>query len=60
HDGDITPDVLKRAVIHGSAVASFTVEEFSLDRLRRLTRAEVERRYWEFTRLTYFDDVVRD
>jgi sugar/nucleoside kinase (ribokinase family) len=49
HDGDITPAVLKKAVVHGSAVASFTVEEFSLDRLRRLTRAEVEQQYWEFT-----------
>lgn len=55
HGGEITPALLRRAVIHGSAVASFTVEEFSVDRLRRLTPAEIEQRYREFQRFTHFE-----
>jgi sugar/nucleoside kinase (ribokinase family) len=61
HEGEITASVLRKAIIHGSAVASFTVEEFSVERLRRLTRAELEQRYREFRRFTHFDDeVMRD
>lgn len=56
HDGAITPSLLHRAIIHGSAVASFTVEAFGVDRLRGLTRAEVEQRYREFRRFTHFED----
>lgn len=56
HRGEITPAVLRKAIVHGSAVASFTVEEFSVDRLRRLTRAEVEQRYREFRRFTHFEE----
>ncbi len=55
HEGPITPAVLHKAVIHGSAVASFTVEEFGVERLKRLTRADVERRYQEFIRFTHFE-----
>jgi hypothetical protein len=44
--------------VHGSAVASFTVEQFSVDRLRRLTRAELEARYREFRNFTHFEDEV--
>jgi sugar/nucleoside kinase (ribokinase family) len=56
HEGEITPAVLRRAVVHGSAVASFTVEEFGVERLKRLTRVEVERRYREFRRFTLFEE----
>lgn len=56
HQGEITPAVLRKAIVHGSAVASFTVEEFGVDRLRRLTRAEVEQRYREFRRFTHFEE----
>jgi sugar/nucleoside kinase (ribokinase family) len=60
HQGEISPAVLKKAIIHGSAVASFTVEEFSVDRLRRLTRAELEQRYREFRDFTHFEEGERD
>jgi sugar/nucleoside kinase (ribokinase family) len=53
--GRTDADALKRAVIHGSAVASFTVEAFSLDRLRTLTLADVEARYREFRYFTAFE-----
>ncbi|WP_224248250.1 PfkB family carbohydrate kinase [Hyalangium gracile] len=51
------PDVLRRAMVMGSVMASFTVERFSLDRLRDLTRQEIHRRFSEFKRLTHFDDL---
>jgi len=55
---DLTTGALRRGVIHGSAVASFTVERFSLDRLRTLTPGEVSRRVTEFRRLTHFEDAI--
>jgi len=52
--GELTTDSLRRAMIYGSVLASFCVERFSLDRLRDLTRAEVDARFAEFRRLTAF------
>lgn len=54
--GDLSPAALRRAVIHGAAVASFTVERFSLDRLRSLTAEEVRGRVAQMRRLTHFDE----
>jgi sugar/nucleoside kinase (ribokinase family) len=48
---------LRRAVIMGSTLASFCVEAFSLDRLVRLTRTEIEERYRLFRRLTSFESL---
>jgi len=45
---------LRRAVIYGSVLASFNVEGFSLDRLRTLSRDEIEDRFVSFKRLTQF------
>jgi sugar/nucleoside kinase (ribokinase family) len=55
--GDLSAEQLRRAVVYGSAVASFTVERFSVDRLRDLSRAEIDERYREFRRLTLFESV---
>jgi sugar/nucleoside kinase (ribokinase family) len=52
---DLGFDSLKRATVHGSAVASFTVEDFSVGRLRHPPRAEVEGRYREFRQFTHFE-----
>jgi len=41
-------------MIYGSVLASFCVERFSLDRLRALSRAEVDARFEDFRRLTRF------
>lgn len=49
--------VLRRAVIMGSALASFCVEAFSLDRLLRLTRQEIDDRFRLFKRLTHFEAI---
>lgn len=46
---------LKRAVIHGSAMASFCVEEFSLNRLKVLTEEELNHRLKAFVDLVQFD-----
>jgi sugar/nucleoside kinase (ribokinase family) len=50
-------DVLRRAVVMGSALASFCVEAFSLDRLLRLTRPEIDERFRLFKRLTHFEPI---
>jgi sugar/nucleoside kinase (ribokinase family) len=55
--GRARDDVLRRAVIMGSTLASFCVEAFSLDRLLRLTRAEIDERFRLFKRLTHFEDI---
>ena len=46
---------LRRAIVVGSTLASYCVEAFSLDRLRTLTRPEIEARYKAFLDLTRFD-----
>jgi sugar/nucleoside kinase (ribokinase family) len=46
---------LRRAIIYGSVMASFNVEEFSCDRLRRLTPEEIRARFREFKEFTHFD-----
>jgi sugar/nucleoside kinase (ribokinase family) len=48
---------LRRAIVFGSVLASFTVEKFSLDRLREISIADVHERYQDFRALTHFDDV---
>lgn len=56
--GDVTPEDLRRAVIHGSALGSFAVEKFSVDRLRNLTSGEVLERVRAFRDLTAFDHLA--
>jgi sugar/nucleoside kinase (ribokinase family) len=48
---------LRRAVIFGSVMGSFCVEDFGTRRLERLTFEEVLGRYGEMKRLTHFEDV---
>ncbi len=55
-EGDsVDPAALRRAMAYGSVVASFGVEAFSLDRLQRLTRAEIDGRLAEFRELIRLD-----
>ena len=53
--GDLTAESLRQAVVHGSVVASFTVEDFSIDRLRDLTMEDIQARYDQFRRMTHFE-----
>lgn len=55
--GDIDDDAMRRAIIYGSVLASFNVESFSLDRLREISRKDIDARYREFKMLTHFGDV---
>ncbi|NTX06740.1 sugar kinase [Myxococcus sp. CA051A] len=54
---DIDSTVLRRAMVMGSVMASFTVEKFSLERLREVTHPEIRARFAEFRKLTHFDDL---
>lgn len=55
--GDTCDASLARAIIYGSTLASFAVEDFSIDRLLSLTQAEISGRFRQFKRLTHFDEV---
>jgi sugar/nucleoside kinase (ribokinase family) len=48
------PEALRRAMVVGSVLASFAVEQFSLDRLRSLTAGEIRARYDAVRRLGDF------
>lgn len=54
---NITEENIRRAIIYGSVMASFNVEAFSLERLHTLKPAEIKERYYEFRRLTQFEDI---
>ncbi len=53
--GDLSEAGLRRALVYGSVMASFAVEEFGLGRLLRLTPKEIETRFNEFKSMTHFD-----
>ncbi len=46
---------LRRAIVYGSVMASFNVEEFSCDRLRRLTPDEIRERFLQFKEFSHFE-----
>jgi len=48
----VDSSAMRRALVYGSVIASFAVEDFSLNRLTRLTRDEIDRRYEAFGDLT--------
>ena len=54
---DVGPQAVRRAMFYGSVMASFCVEDYSLDRLRSLSDGEIEGRYRAFRDLTHFEDV---
>jgi sugar/nucleoside kinase (ribokinase family) len=54
HDRFDAP-TLRKAVVLGSILASFAVEEFSLERLRHLAGKEIKERFMQFKALTHFD-----
>jgi sugar/nucleoside kinase (ribokinase family) len=52
---DISFDNMKRAIIYGSALASFCVEKFGTEKLLSLTNDDIENRVMEFQKLTRFE-----
>ncbi|MCB9296517.1 MAG: bifunctional hydroxymethylpyrimidine kinase/phosphomethylpyrimidine kinase [Lewinellaceae bacterium] len=53
--GDLSFENMKRAVIYGSAMASFCVEKFSIERLKGLSNKEIRERIAAFVELVNFD-----
>ena len=55
HSQEINFENMKRAVIYGSAMASFCVEEFGPERLLNLDRKAIHERVMQFIDLTQFE-----
>lgn len=51
---DFSPQALKLAMAYGIVVASFTVEDFSVDRLLKIRRADIEARLDEYRKMLMF------
>jgi sugar/nucleoside kinase (ribokinase family) len=49
--------ILRRAMTYGSTLASFNVEQFGTERVRALTREEIDERYEQFRRMTAIEEV---
>jgi sugar/nucleoside kinase (ribokinase family) len=52
---NLSDETIRKATVFGSVMASFTVEDFSLNRLRKLSWSEVEDRFRRFQTLTAFE-----
>ena len=48
---------MRRAMIFGSVMASFNVEEFGTNRVRRLTHEEINQRFKAFKQMTHFEEI---
>jgi len=48
---------MRRAMIFGSVMASFNVEEFGTERASRLTPSEINQRFRTFKQMTYFEEI---
>ncbi len=53
--GEVTFAHLRKAVVHGSVLASFNVEKFSLERMRTLAQTDVQQRYESFRLFSHFE-----
>ena len=58
--GDLSDANMRRAVIYGSAMGSFAVEKFSIERLMTVTRPELDARLHAFKQLVAFDEDVSE
>ena len=54
--GDLSDENLRRAVVYGSAMGSFAVERFSVQRLLEITSADIAARVADFRRLVAFEE----
>jgi len=55
--GDLSPTTIRTAMIMGSVMGSFAVEQFSVDGLRDLSAARIQQRFDEMTELVHFERV---
>jgi sugar/nucleoside kinase (ribokinase family) len=54
-NGEISREVLKKAMFYGGVMGSFAVEKFGTERLQKLTRDEIEARFERFRQLSHLD-----
>jgi cytidine kinase len=54
---EITEDALRRAMVYGSVMASFNVEEFGTERVDRLSYEEINERFRNYKRMTHFEEI---
>lgn len=52
--GDVSPASIKTALAYGTVAASFCVEDFSLERMKRIDRGDLDRRVEEYRRMLQF------
>ena len=52
---EVTFEMLKKAVVYGSVLASYNVEAFSLERLKTVDAAQIESRYQLFRQIAQFE-----
>lgn len=57
---DVSFENMKRAIIYGSAMASFCVEKFGTERLVNLSQKEINQRVQQFKNLSQFDIIVAE
>lgn len=55
--GEVSSETIKQAVVMGSVMASFNVEDFSINRLKHLKYEEIKERYTAFKRCYEFKDI---
>jgi sugar/nucleoside kinase (ribokinase family) len=53
--GELSREVLKRALFYGGVMGSFAVERFGTERLQSLTREEIDERFQIFRELTHLE-----
>lgn len=52
--GKASESVIRRGIIYGSILASFAVEDFSVNRLLKIKMADIKKRYADFKKVTRF------
>ncbi len=55
--GEITEETMRRAMVFGTIMSSFNVEEFGTERVDRLTHEEINKRFADFKRFTHFEEI---
>ncbi len=56
-DGPVSEPLLRQAMAYGTALASFSVEEFGAERMERLTAGEIDTRVEDLRQITQFEHV---
>jgi len=55
--GSVSQDTIKQAIVMGSVMASFNVEDFGINRIKRLEYNEIRERYKAFKKCLHFGDI---